>query len=411
MSLVVTLWPSRRHPLGRRDAMTWAQFVERFVAQPEVARSKTDVAGFALVSFSGRRCGANVERAYALTLDFDDGRTTLGQAARLFPGARGAVYTSFSSTPAHPKLRLILPLSRHVSAEEYALIWAWAEARCANSKRAIDASAKDPSRLWYVPSHPIGCATYSWRELPGRALDVERVLRGAARLRPLPSAGATAKVRSGQRRRQEVDEAAPPPTSLAIESFFGRAFALAGLDRTPLKNGAPHHLKNGALRVACPWEAEHTTGIDGDTSTVVLAPTSEAKWGIFKCSHAHCAHRTTLDLLEALPMAALNAAGIEHGRRLLRVRVHNTWVQHLDAKGPGFAAMDRIILRCRPREGDVFSMTVKIGSAMHVEGLDALPAPALVRRRIDVAMAGHEVTWARLVPEEMPKSKKRSTRS
>jgi hypothetical protein len=189
--------------------------------------------------------------------------------------------------------------------------------------------------------------------------------------------------------------------SEADQTFFGRAFAFAGM--------AFETLTNGALSVTCPWAREHTSGTDGDSSTVVFPPTTDAAWGLFHCSHAHCARRTTGDLLDVLPVEALEAARREHGRGLVRARVIDGWFQRLEAL-PEFPALDRFILKCRPREGGaIFTMTVKIGSTLHVEYLDALSLPLLIGRRVDVAMEDRKVKAARLVidPFELTKAEQR----
>lgn len=206
--VVITLWPSRSNPLGRRNRLPWDTFVARFVADPEPSLAKEGVAGFALATFIGRRALANVEHVFALVLDFDDGGTTIDEATHLFPRARGAIYTTFSSTPDKPKLRLVLPFARPVVPEEYARLWAWAEARCSRRKHPIDRRACDASRLWYIPSHPIGCTTYEWTELPGRPLDVESLL---TRLPPSFLGNNPSQQRRAGRRRTGRTGESPPP--------------------------------------------------------------------------------------------------------------------------------------------------------------------------------------------------------
>jgi hypothetical protein len=176
----------------------------------------------------------------------------------------------------------------------------------------------------------------------------------------------------------------------AAESFFGKVFALAGTAFEPLENGA--------LPVVCPWWHAHTSGSDGDTSTVILPPTTESRWGLFHCSHAHCSKRATLDLLDVLDPKALAAAQREHGAGLVRTHVRAGFVQHLEAFDE-FRALDRFVLRCYPMYGGApLVWTVKIGSRAHVEGLEALPLGALRRRRVDLAVRKREITWGRLVP-------------
>jgi hypothetical protein len=327
-------------------------------------------------------------------LDFDQGDTTVEQAARLFPETESVIYTTFSHSAECPKLRVALPLSQPVGADEYARIWDWAAQKITRAGHVLDESARDASRFWYLPSHRPG-ATYEWRELDGRALDVVKALKEAATLaRPFPG--------GGQAPERRPAASAPGKGRVSVDgsggdqTFFGRAFEIAGMAFEPLENGA--------LSVVCPWSAEHTSGTDGDSSTVVFPATTDAGWGLFHCSHAHCARRTTTDLLDVLPVTALDAARREHGRGLLRVRVIDGWLQHLDAL-PEFAALDRFILKCRPRESAVFTMTVKLQSTLHLQYLGSLPLPLLIGRRIDVLMEGRIVKAARLVPDDFELTK------
>jgi hypothetical protein len=59
--------------------------------------------------------------------------------------------------------------------------------------------------------------------------------------------------------------------------------------------------RDGALAIACPWVEEHTTGEDGDGSTVWFPAGSNghAK-GHFKCLHGHCEGRSDGDFFAAV---------------------------------------------------------------------------------------------------------------
>lgn len=386
-TFALTLW--RSFSRGRRGQYTWREFVE-IVRDPEVVRDKKKVAGFSLGAFEGnRRALSRVEQVFALTLDFDQGDTTLRQAARLLPGVSGVAYTTFSHTIECPKLRVVYLLSRPVDAIEYEHLWYWAARTITKIGHVLDESARDASRFWYLPSHPPG-APYEWRELEGRPLDVEEAL--SLSLRPLPGGAPRHRVStrllaaSAQGNSRECADSAD-------QSFFGRAFMLAGT--------AFGLTDSGALPVVCPWGATHTSGVDGDTSTVVLPPVTESRWGVFHCSHAHCAKRATLDLLDVLDPVDLAAARRDHGAGLVRTDVRAGFVQHLEAFDE-FSALDRYVLRCYPRGGGApLVWTVKLGSRAHVEGLEALPLRALRRRRVDLAVRGErEITWGRIVPPD-----------
>jgi hypothetical protein len=386
-ALTLTLW--RTFSRGRRTQYTWRDFIDTFVAQPEVVRDKRKVAGFSLGAFEGnRRALPRVEHVHALTLDFDEGDTTIRQAEQLFPKTKSVIYTTFSHKPRHPKLRIILPFERPVDADEYARIWDWAASKITKAGHALDVSTRDASRFWYLPSHRPG-APYEWRELEGDAFDVTRALKSKGiHIRPFP-----APVRPLARVSRETPVAGkgrmrtPLDASGADQTFFGRAFAFADM--------AFGELDNGALSVVCPWASAHTSGTDGDSSSVVFPATTNAGWGLFYCSHAHCAERTTLDLLDVLPPKALDEARREHGSGIVRAKVRAGWMQHLEAQ-PEFEPLDRFVLRCYPNGGGPpLIWTVKIGSRAHVEGLDAQPLRSLRGRMVDLAVREREITWGR----------------
>ena len=59
--------------------------------------------------------------------------------------------------------------------------------------------------------------------------------------------------------------------------------------------------RDGALVIACPWAEEHTTGEEGDGSTVWFpAGTNGHAKGHFKCLHGHCEGRTDSDFFAAV---------------------------------------------------------------------------------------------------------------
>lgn len=379
----LTLW--RTFSRGRRAHHTWRSFVDTFVKDPEVVRDKKSVAGFSLASFQeNKRTLSRVEQVHALVFDFDNGDTTFKQAVKLFADTAKIVYTTFSHTTDHPKLRLILPFPRPVSADEYARVWDWAAKKITSAGHMLDEAARDASRFWYLPSHKPK-APYEWRELSGSLIDLEGALRAVPHTPPSISLlGADTASRRPPRKWAEVD-------GEAAKTFFGRAFEHAGL-------AFYDPLENGALPVVCPWFKEHTTGDEGDSSTVIFPPTTSAQWGLFHCSHAHCAQRTTLDLLDVLPSTALDAARKDHGSGLVRVKIRAGWTQKLDSL-PGVPALERMIMRCYPNGGGPpLVWTVKIGSRAHTAGLDGMSVEELQGRRVDLVLRGREISWGRLAP-------------
>lgn len=75
-----------------------------------------DVGGFLK---QGRRKADSVQTRSLITLDADSPRSYLWDDVQLLSEKAVAVYSTHSHTPDNPRLRLIFPLSRPVTAEEY----------------------------------------------------------------------------------------------------------------------------------------------------------------------------------------------------------------------------------------------------------------------------------------------------
>ena len=88
----------------------------------------------------------------------------------------------------------------------------------------------------------------------------------------------------------------------AADTVIGHAFELAGMLGRPLPGGK--------RAVRCPWSHEHSDdrGRGIDSSTCILPPTTPARWGAFRCQHAHCASRRFDDVMGALPPGHVRAA-------------------------------------------------------------------------------------------------------
>ena len=59
--------------------------------------------------------------------------------------------------------------------------------------------------------------------------------------------------------------------------------------------------RDHSINLKCPWSDEHTTGEDGDGSTVWFpAGTNGYEEGHFKCLHGHCTHRTDSEFFDQI---------------------------------------------------------------------------------------------------------------
>lgn len=173
-TFTLTLW--RTFARGRRTQYTWLEFVDTFVADPEIVRDKKRVAGYSLATFEGnRRALARVEQVFGLVLDLDYGRPTVEAFVRAFPKTLGTVYTTWSHEPHAPRLRAAFLYSRPVSAQEHERIWIWGRRKCEAVGLELDVTTRDASHLFFLPSHRPG-AEYRFKKLRGRPIDVDKVL-------------------------------------------------------------------------------------------------------------------------------------------------------------------------------------------------------------------------------------------
>ena len=181
----VTLWESLTNPKGTRLVADWNGLLDlpEWCAPPELLDKHTG-RGWSPATFAGdRRAKAGVEVICALVLDYeahdDQAAATLEDALALWGRWYGWIHTSYSHTPENPRFRVVVPLSRGASPEEWPSVWRWAATRCVEVGHAIDEACRDASRLWFLPAVRPGCAA-EYRLVPlGGAegwLDVDAVL-------------------------------------------------------------------------------------------------------------------------------------------------------------------------------------------------------------------------------------------
>lgn len=189
IKIAISTAPHRFTKVWRQREVTWSQMVERLsktartgetvaeyhhFSKPEKDARK-DVGGFVGGRLKdGRRLKSNVLYRQLLTLDADSGTrdfpdalpTKLGHGAWCF-------YSTHSHTAEAPRLRIIIPLARKVTPDEYQAI-----ARKAAEKigmQAMDPTTFEPERLMHFPSTPSN-GTYIFKYNDGLILDPDKVL-------------------------------------------------------------------------------------------------------------------------------------------------------------------------------------------------------------------------------------------
>jgi len=178
---IFTLWQSITNPRGQRVTCDWDAWFARveFTSPPRNVATKAALRGWSPASFEGDQRGkARVQSVHALCIDYeprgDHPGTSIEEALGLWRGFFGLLHTSYSHKPDSPRFRVILPLSRPLTAEEFARAWAWMARRCEEAGHSIDLATSDASRLWFFPGTPDG-GEYRVIPLEGKLLDADEI--------------------------------------------------------------------------------------------------------------------------------------------------------------------------------------------------------------------------------------------
>lgn len=189
-SVTIAVGESRRSTQWKNKEVLWSQLVERLsipTKTPETvdeyrgfAKSKRDeikdVGGFVGGSLKGgRRKAEAIMQRRLLTLDLDDVPRNADpwDTVVLVLGCAAVLYSTHSHRPEAPRLRLVMPLSRPVSPEEYSAI-----ARKVAQDIGIDMcddTTYEPHRLMYWPSASIN-AEYRYEVEDGPWLNADEQL-------------------------------------------------------------------------------------------------------------------------------------------------------------------------------------------------------------------------------------------
>lgn len=155
----------------RRTSETVEQYRKMSKAQQDTIK---DVGGFVLGTLKGgRRKKDTVLTRSGLTLDMDYGTPDIMDEIEMFFDFHCMIYSTHKHTPEKPRLRLIIPLAREVTPDEYGAV-----ARKVAEEIGIelfDDTTYEPSRLMYWPSTSAN-GEFVFREIEGKTLDPDAVL-------------------------------------------------------------------------------------------------------------------------------------------------------------------------------------------------------------------------------------------
>ena len=163
--LVIAVGHSRLSKYWKNTEITWEGLVERLKNTTRTAETQgeyfnmaksqqdgiKDVGGFVGGRLKGGvRKAANIDKRYIVTLDADFASVDFCDALRLFSTYSWCVYSTHKHTPEKPRLRLVIPLNRPVTPDEYEAV-----ARRAAADIGIDMfddTTFQAHRIMYWPS-------------------------------------------------------------------------------------------------------------------------------------------------------------------------------------------------------------------------------------------------------------------
>jgi predicted P-loop ATPase len=134
-----------------------------------------DVGGYVFGHLKGgRRKKDTIESRSAVTLDADHANRGFVDRVEMLSAYKCVIYSTHSHTPEEPRLRMVIPLSREVSPDEYGAL-----SRLIAEEIGMDYfddSTYEPHRLMYWPSTPSD-GEYIFKRIDGEKVDPDTYLR------------------------------------------------------------------------------------------------------------------------------------------------------------------------------------------------------------------------------------------
>lgn len=237
---------NRRQKVWVQEEISWQELVRR-MAQPVVTgetmeeyramrrceqANVKDVGGFVGGMLEGgRRNKHSVSCRSLITLDMDHGHSGIVEELRQRFPYTCFLYSTHKSTPEKPRLRMVIPLLRDVSAAEYGAVSRMVASHL--GMELFDNTTYEPERLMYWGSISRD-AVYVAEEIQGKILDPDEILREYEDWRNLASWPATdGKHLSGK---EEVEKAEDPLTKKGLIGAFCRAYSIEEAIRTHLSD-------------------------------------------------------------------------------------------------------------------------------------------------------------------------------
>lgn len=145
----------------------------------EIIKNKDDAPAFNAARFGdkqnsngGYRHDGNVVELSCLILDYE--HCSLPHIFQQWRGFRAFLYSTFSHSESDHRFRIVLPLEKPIPIEHFPNLWKWAQKRAGIG---LDASKKNPSAIYYLPSSPPQKSLQKFEESSGEFLNWEKILK------------------------------------------------------------------------------------------------------------------------------------------------------------------------------------------------------------------------------------------
>lgn len=155
--------------------MSWDELAQKFVSEPVVSEDKTSAGWYCPAEFRDNyRDSKNLIARYALTFDYDHiERSDVAKIEAAYQGFAYAIYTTASHTPDKPRVRVVFPLSRPATLEEFCAVTRKHATRFDLEKLAHESDV--PAQMMFLPTkRPNG--VFKARINEGEPVDVDAVL-------------------------------------------------------------------------------------------------------------------------------------------------------------------------------------------------------------------------------------------
>ena len=178
--LQISIGNNRKSKNWKLKKLSWSSLVERlskttFTSETMAEYLKMskdrqddikDIGGFVGGILEGeRRTASNIRNRQVVTLDADYAGTDFWEMVKMFCDFACCMYSTHKHTAEKPRLRLVIPLDREVSPDEYQAI-ARKIADCIDIE-VFDDTTYEPHRLMYWPSTPSDCDfVFEYQDLP-----------------------------------------------------------------------------------------------------------------------------------------------------------------------------------------------------------------------------------------------------